>query len=94
MIDSIKTLRPELVFVAMASPKQEVLLSRLFDVHPTTMMGLGGSFDVYTQKGKRAPRWIILLNMYFIYRYFFAKVKFSKIISDFKFLFSLITNKL
>jgi UDP-N-acetyl-D-mannosaminouronate:lipid I N-acetyl-D-mannosaminouronosyltransferase len=94
LIDSIKILKPEIIFVAMGSPKQEFLLNRIYNTNPTIMMGLGGSFDVYTGKVKRAPRWMISLNIETFYRYFFAKIKFSRMLSDFKFLFYLITNKI
>lgn len=46
---------PEIVLVAIGSPSQEILMSRLFDIHPALYMGLGGSFDVFVGRKARAP---------------------------------------
>ena len=47
--------RPDVIFVAQGSPRQERLMQQLSAKHPAIYMGLGGSFDVYTGKVKRAP---------------------------------------
>ena len=41
--------------MAQGSPKQELLMNRLSKVHAAVYMGLGGSFDVYTNTVHRAP---------------------------------------
>jgi len=48
--------KPTIVFVAQGSPRQERLMQRLQQSHKSVYMGLGGSFDVFTDKVKRAPR--------------------------------------
>lgn len=48
--------KPNFVFVAQGSPKQELLMNRLSKVHAAVYMGLGGSFDVYTNTVHRAPK--------------------------------------
>lgn len=60
--------KPDVVFVAMGSPKQELLMHRLKKKHPAVYQGLGGSFDVYTNKIKRAPKWWINNNMEWAFR--------------------------
>ncbi len=58
LLDTIKNLKPDIVFVAMGSPKQEELIQKLQNVNPNAIyQGLGGSFDVYVGKVKRAPEW-------------------------------------
>jgi UDP-N-acetyl-D-mannosaminouronate:lipid I N-acetyl-D-mannosaminouronosyltransferase len=52
----IESIRPDVVFVAQGSPRQERLMKRLQNKHNAIYMGLGGSFDVYTGNVKRAPR--------------------------------------
>lgn len=94
LICSIKLSKPDFVFVAMGSPKQEYLLNKIHEAYPTIMMGLGGSYDVFVGKVKRAPKWMIKLNLETFYRYIYANIKFSRIKSDFNFLFSLLTNKI
>jgi UDP-N-acetyl-D-mannosaminouronate:lipid I N-acetyl-D-mannosaminouronosyltransferase len=51
----ILSIKPDVIFVAQGSPRQEKLMSRLQAKHQAIYMGLGGSFDVYTGKIKRAP---------------------------------------
>ena len=48
--------KPAVVFVAQGSPRQERLMQRLEQGHEAIYMGLGGSFDVFTENVKRAPR--------------------------------------
>lgn len=68
LIDDIVAKRPDCVFVAMGSPKQELLMEEMLRRHPAVYQGLGGSFDVYTGHVKLAPRWWIDHNLEFLYR--------------------------
>lgn len=68
LIDDIATKKPDVVFVAMGSPKQELLMEEIQKWHPAIYQGLGGSFDVYTGVVERAPRWWIDHNLEFAYR--------------------------
>mgnify|MGYP001075192195 CR=1 FL=1 len=68
LIDDIAEKRPDFVFVAMGSPKQEFLMADMLKRHKAVYQGLGGSFDVYTGRAKRAPKWWIEHNAEFMYR--------------------------
>ncbi len=68
MIDDVVRVRPDFVFVAMGSPLQELLMADMLSRHKAVYQGLGGSFDVYTGRVPRAPRWWIEHNMEFAYR--------------------------
>ncbi len=68
LILDISQKKPDIVFVAMGSPKQELLMEELHQKHPAVYQGLGGSFDVYTGNVKRAPVWWINNNLEGIYR--------------------------
>ncbi len=68
LIADIAEKKPDVVFVAMGSPKQELLMEEMMKVHPAIYQGLGGSFDVYTGNVKRAPKWWIDHNLEFAYR--------------------------
>ena len=68
LIDDIVAKKPDVVFVAMGSPKQELLMEEMAKRHPATYQGLGGSFDVYTGRVKRAPQWWVKHNLEFAYR--------------------------
>lgn len=68
LLNDIARKKPDVVFVAMGSPKQELLMEEMHKVHPAIYQGLGGSFDVYTGHVKRAPQWWIDHNLEFAYR--------------------------
>lgn len=68
LVDDVVARRPDVVFVAMGSPKQELLMEEMQQRHPAIYQGLGGSFDVYTGHVERAPRWWIDHNLEFLYR--------------------------
>lgn len=69
LIQDIASKKPDVVFVAMGSPKQEFLMTDMMKVHPAIYQGLGGSFDVYTGRVKRAPMWWQKHNVEFLYRF-------------------------
>lgn len=68
LIDDIVEKRPDVVFIAMGSPKQELLMEEIQKKHNAIFQGLGGSFDVYTGHVKRAPKWWVDHNLEFAYR--------------------------
>jgi len=81
LINDIKEKKPDYVFVAMGSPKQEYLMQDMEKMHKAVYQGLGGSFDVYIGKLKRAPRWWIENNLEWLYR---DLTEFSKMKRAFK----------
>lgn len=66
--DDIVAKKPDVVFVAMGSPKQEFLMEEMMEKHTAIYQGLGGSFDVYTGHVLRAPKWWLDHNLEFAYR--------------------------
>lgn len=68
LIGDVADKKPDVVFVAMGSPKQEFLMSEMLARHKAIYQGLGGSFDVYTGKVARAPKWWIDHNLEAAYR--------------------------
>ena len=68
LIEDIAEKRPDVVFVAMGSPKQELLMEEIQKRHKAIFQGLGGSFDVYTGHIPRAPKWWVDHNLEFAYR--------------------------
>lgn len=70
LIADIVRTEPDIVFVAMGSPKQELLMAEMLQEYPTMYQGLGGSFDVYVGAVKTPPSWIIKWNLYGVYRTF------------------------
>lgn len=70
LINDIAQKKPDVVFVAMGSPKQELLMGEMQQRHKAIYQGLGGSFDVYTGNVKRAPKWWVDHKLEFAYRLF------------------------
>lgn len=68
LIEDIVKKQPDVVFVAMGSPKQELLIGEIQQRHKAIFQGLGGSFDVYTGHVKRTPEWWLNHNLEFAYR--------------------------
>lgn len=68
LLNDICGKKPDIVFVAMGSPKQELLMEEMRKRHQAIYQGLGGSFDVYTGHVERAPKWWLDHNLEFAYR--------------------------
>jgi len=68
ILSDIEHAKPDVVFVAMGSPKQELLMEEISQKHPALYQGLGGSFDVYTGQVKRAPAWWVEHHLEWLYR--------------------------
>lgn len=85
LIDDVATKRPDVVFVAMGSPKQELLMEDMLQRHKAIYQGLGGSFDVYTDHVKRAPQWWINHNVEWLYRLIHQPSRIKRQIILFKF---------
>jgi len=87
--------KPDLVFVAMGSPKQELLIERLRTVHPAGFyMGLGGSFDIYAGIKKRAPLWMQQRGLEWLYRFLSEPSRAPRETKRLKFLALLMLGKL
>ncbi len=68
LINDIAAKKPDVVFVAMGSPRQELLMQEMQRHHTAIYQGLGGSFDVYAGRVERAPRWLVKNNLEWAYR--------------------------
>ena len=69
LIEDVAEKKPDVIYVAMGSPIQEFLMADMMKRHKAIYQGLGGSFDVYTGRVKRAPLWWQKHNMEFLYRF-------------------------
>lgn len=94
LIEDITDKKPDVVFVAMGSPKQELLMEEMYKVHPAIYQGLGGSFDVYTGNVERAPAWWVSHNLEFAYRLLKQPSRIKRQIHLLRFLFLVETGKI
>lgn len=71
---------PALLLVALGSPKQEIFINSLKEKLPnTTMIGLGGSFDVWAGAVERAPKIYQKLGLEWLYRTIKEPKRFKRI---------------
>lgn len=69
IINDINTSNTDILFVALGAPKQETWIYRNKDkLKVKIAMGVGGSFDVLSQRKKRAPKIFINLGLEWLYR--------------------------
>ena len=93
LIDDVAEKQPDVVFVAMGSPKQEYLMGDMMKRHPAIYQGLGGSWDVYTGRVKRAPLWWQKHNVEFLYRFLKQPSRYKREYYRLKFLVWLFMDK-
>ena len=93
LINDVAEKKPDVVYVAMGSPKQEFLMADMMKVHPAIYQGLGGSFDVYTGRVKRAPLWWQKHNIEFLYRFLNQPQRYRREYYRLKFLYWLMIGK-
>lgn len=94
LADDIAAKRPDVVFVAMGSPKQEYLMESLRQRHAAWYQGLGGSFNVYAGYVKRAPQWWVNHNMEYAYRLMKEPSRIKRQMHLVKFYFQLRTGRI
>jgi len=94
LIKELKNKKPDVVFVAQGSPRQEKFMNELIKEYPALYMGLGGSFDVYTGLKKRAPKLFLNLNLEWMYRLLKEPTRFGRQLVIIKFLYLFTSKKL
>jgi UDP-N-acetyl-D-mannosaminouronate:lipid I N-acetyl-D-mannosaminouronosyltransferase len=94
LIADIKTRKPDVVFVAMGSPKQEMLIDEMLQAHTAVYQGLGGSFDVYVGTVQRAPTWWVKHNLEWAYRLVKQPARIGRQIHLVKFALLLLFNRI
>lgn len=85
LIEQLKATKPDIIFVAQGSPRQEFLMDELIAIYPALYMGLGGSFDIYGGDKKRAPKFFLKLQLEWLYRLFKEPTRFSRQLALLKF---------
>lgn len=94
LIKDVAEKKPDYVFVAMGSPRQEYLMDELAASHRAVYQGLGGSFDLYIGNFKRAPKLIQQMNCEWLWRFVAQPARIGRIKPYLKFAWLLYTNRL
>lgn len=70
VVELVTQARPDLLFVAISSPKKEQFLGKYQkQMQVPFAMGVGGTFDVAVGKVKRAPMWMQSAGLEWFYRF-------------------------
>jgi len=68
-IAAVRAARPDLLFLALGAPKQEIWGRRIRDaVAPAVILGVGATLDFVAGEAKRAPRWMSDVGFEWLYR--------------------------
>jgi N-acetylglucosaminyldiphosphoundecaprenol N-acetyl-beta-D-mannosaminyltransferase len=69
IVAEIAAAKPDVLFVALGIPKQELFIRRYFQqLGVPVMVGIGGSLDVISGKLQRAPSWMQRAGLEWLYR--------------------------
>ncbi len=94
IVDTIKKAKPDMIFVALGSPRQEQWISTYYhEFDKGFFMGVGGSFDVVAGKVKRAPEAWIKLNLEWLYRLLQQPFRWKRILKVFEFMFRIVIRR-
>lgn len=69
LIETVSHLKPDIIWVDLSTPKQELLMSEYISKLDTkVMLGVGAAFDVHTGRIKHAPTWMKKVGMQWFHR--------------------------
>lgn len=95
IIAEILEYQPDILTVAMGSPRQEQFMSKCKAQGVTSfMMGVGGTFNVFTGSVKRAPKFWCDLGGEWLYRLLLEPTRIKRQIKLLKFVWLFFTKKL
>lgn len=95
VIARINAAQPQVLFVCLGAPKQELFMQRhLADVSVRLMIGLGGTLDSFAGTVKRAPGWMIRCNLEWLYRLYREPRRFGRMLRLPKYLFAVLKKRI
>ncbi|WP_140149361.1 WecB/TagA/CpsF family glycosyltransferase, partial [Vibrio parahaemolyticus] len=95
MIKKILSLTPDIVTVAMGSPRQEIFIQKCRDAGVDAfMMGVGGTYNVFVGAVERAPESWCKVNLEWLYRLIKEPSRIFRQVRLLKFLWLAITRKI
>ncbi len=95
VIDKINASGADVLFVCLGAPKQEQFMARHQKVlHVKLMAGLGGTLDSFAGTVKRAPKWMIRLNLEWLYRLIKEPKRFKRMLRLPKYLWAVVRKRI
>lgn len=67
--NNLNKIQPDIIFIAIGSPKQEIFYSKYLSDIPGYFIGVGGSFKILSGELKRAPKFMQTLGMEWLIRW-------------------------
>ena len=95
LIERIVKSGAKIITVALGSPRQENFINKCRLVYPDAFyMGVGGTYDVFTNQVKRAPSWTHKYHLEWLYRLFQNPKRIIRQTKLVKYVFLFITKKI
>lgn len=89
VVQRIHDANADVLFVCLGSPKQEWFMkNHLQELNVRLMIGLGGTLDSFAGTVKRAPRWMIRLQLEWLYRLIKEPKRFKRMLRLPKFIWA------
>lgn len=94
VVEQINSLKPDIIFLGMGYPKQELWIEHNKDrLQSKLIIGNGGVIDILAGVSKRAPEIFIKLNLEWFYRLISDPARIKRQVAIPKFLFSVMKDK-
>ncbi len=94
LLQAIRKAKPDLLFVALGAPRQELWIEKNLPLLPPLVaIGVGGSLDVLSGELKRAPQCIQSLRLEWLYRALVQPSRLGRLLVLPRFIFRVIASK-
>ncbi len=90
ILTKLRALKPDILFIGMGGIKQEKWIYKHKDVNIPVCIGVGGSFDIWSGRQKRAPYFIRRLGLEWLYRTITQPTRILRVKSLFVFAFKIL----
>ncbi|HOB81742.1 MAG TPA: WecB/TagA/CpsF family glycosyltransferase [Peptococcaceae bacterium] len=95
VMSNIVKVKPQILLVALGSPKQEHFIRELLARFAIPMaIGVGGTFDVLAGTAKRAPAWMQKRGLEWLYRLFKEPSRWRRMLALPRFVLAVISQKI
>ncbi|MFZ5945177.1 MAG: WecB/TagA/CpsF family glycosyltransferase [Bacillota bacterium] len=94
VIENIKKVEPDILFVALGAPKQEFWIrEHLTELGVPVCMGVGGSFDVLAGNVERAPEWMQKNSLEWLFRLYKEPTRWRRMLALPRFVLAVLGQK-
>jgi N-acetylglucosaminyldiphosphoundecaprenol N-acetyl-beta-D-mannosaminyltransferase len=94
IIEQINNSKPDLLLVALGAPKQEKwIFEHKNTIQAKVCIGVGGTLDIMAGNLRRAPKWMLKLNLEWLYRFVKQPTRFKRFLELPKFVIKVFVTK-